>query len=112
MRECTFPASIRRIMSMALCAQVLSRVRLFVTPRTVARQAPLSMGFSMQGYWSGFPSPGIELVSLALADDSLLLSHQGSPGIMSIILAILHIFFLPLFILFLCSFNFYLFIYF
>ena len=30
------------------------------TPRTVARQAPLSMAFSRQGYWSGlpFPSPG------------------------------------------------------
>ena len=31
----------------------LSRVRLFVTPRTVAYQAPLSMGFSRQEYWSG-----------------------------------------------------------
>ena len=29
----------------------LSRVRLFVTPWTVAYQAPLSMGFSMQEYW-------------------------------------------------------------
>ena len=38
----------------------LSRVRLFVTPWTVAHQAPLSMGFSKQEYWSGlpFPSPG------------------------------------------------------
>ena len=37
-----------------------SCVQLFVTPWTVARQAPLSMGFSSQGYWSGlpFPSPG------------------------------------------------------
>ena len=36
------------------------RVRLFVTPWTVANQAPLSMGFSRQEYWSGlpFPSPG------------------------------------------------------
>ena len=32
----------------------LSRVQLFVTPRTVAYQAPLSMGFSRQRYWSGF----------------------------------------------------------
>ena len=32
----------------------------FATPRTVAHQAPLSMGFPRQGYWSGlpFPSPG------------------------------------------------------
>ena len=37
-----------------------SRVRLFVTPWTVACQAPLSMEFSRQEYWSGlpFPSPG------------------------------------------------------
>ena len=37
-----------------------SGVQLFVTPWTVACQAPLSMGFSSQEYWSGlpFPSPG------------------------------------------------------
>ena len=37
-----------------------SRAWLFVTPWTVAHQAPLSMGFSRQEYWSGlpFPSPG------------------------------------------------------
>ena len=35
----------------------LSRVRLFVTPWTAARQAPLSMGFSRQEYWSGLPCP-------------------------------------------------------
>ena len=42
------------------CAQSLSRVRLFATPWTVACQAPLSMEFSKQEYWSGlpFPSPG------------------------------------------------------
>ena len=34
-----------------------SRVGLFVTPWTVARQAPLSMEFSRQDYWSGLPSP-------------------------------------------------------
>ena len=39
---------------------MLSRARLFVTPWTAAHQAPLSMRFSRQGYWSGlpFPSPG------------------------------------------------------
>ena len=35
----------------------LSRVRLFVTPWTVAYQASPSMGFSRQEYWSGFPFP-------------------------------------------------------
>ena len=34
-----------------------SRVRLFVTPWTVARQAPLSMGFSRQDYRRGLPCP-------------------------------------------------------
>ena len=40
--------------------QLLSCVRLFVTPWTVARQASLSIGFSRQEYWSGVPflSPG------------------------------------------------------
>ena len=48
------------------------RVRLCVTPWTVARQAPLSVGFSRPEYWSGLPCPplgdlpnsGIEPVSL------------------------------------------------
>ena len=35
----------------------LSHVRLFATPWAVARQAPLSMGFSRQEHWSGVPSP-------------------------------------------------------
>ena len=38
-----------------VCA--LSRVRLFATPRTVAHQAALSMGFPRQEYWSGLPGP-------------------------------------------------------
>ena len=61
-----------------VCACVLSRVRLCVTPWNVACQAPLSMGFPRQEYWSGLsfpsagdlPDPGIKptfLVSPALA---------------------------------------------
>ena len=40
--------------------KLLSRVQLFATPGTVSHQAPLSMDFSRQEYWSGlpFPSPG------------------------------------------------------
>ena len=34
-----------------------SHVQLFVTPWTVAHQAPLTMGFSRQEYWSGLPCP-------------------------------------------------------
>ena len=43
-----------------LKGQLLSHVQLFGTPWTGARQAPLSMGFPRQEYWSGlpFPSPG------------------------------------------------------
>ena len=57
------------------------------TPRTVAHQAPLSMGFPRQEYWSGFPFPppegifptkGLKPGLLHWQVDSLLLSHQGS----------------------------------
>ena len=34
-----------------------SRVQLFMTPWTTAHQAPLSMGLSLQEYWSGWPLP-------------------------------------------------------
>ena len=59
-----------------------------MTPWTVARQAPLSMEFSRQEYWSGVPfpspgdlsNPGIEPVSPASQVDSLLLSYLGSPA--------------------------------
>ena len=58
-----------------------------VTLQTVAYQAPLSMEFSRQKYWSGLPctppgdlpDPGIKPSSSALQVDSLLLSHLGSP---------------------------------
>ena len=41
----------------SLCAQLLSHVQIFATPWTVALQAPLSMEFSRQEYWSGLPFP-------------------------------------------------------
>ena len=37
----------------------LSPIRLFVTPWTVAYQAPPSMGFSRQEYWNGLPFPSL-----------------------------------------------------
>ena len=66
--------------------QSLSHVRHFAIPCLVAHQAPLSMGFSRQEYWSGvpFPSPGdfphqgIEASSLAspaLAGSFFTVSH-------------------------------------
>ena len=63
-----------------------SRVRFFATPWTVARQVPLSMGFSRQEYWSGLPfcfprdlpNLGTEPSSPASQMGSLLLSHLGN----------------------------------
>ena len=67
---------------------VFSCVQLFATPWTVACQAPLSMEFSRQEYWSGvpFPTPGdlphpgiqpASLVSLALAGRFLTTAPPG-----------------------------------
>ena len=39
----------------AVCAQLLSHVQLFVTLRSIARQAPLSEGFFSREYWNGLP---------------------------------------------------------
>ena len=59
----------------------------FVTPWTVACQAPLSMGFPRQEYWSGvpfpspgdLPKPGIEPVSPALAGGFYATEPPGKP---------------------------------
>ena len=69
---------------------IFSHVQLFVTLWTVAHQAPLSIGFPRQEYWSGLPfptlgdlpNPGIEPtspMSPVLQADSSPLSHQGCP---------------------------------
>ena len=58
---------------MHVCAQLLSCVQLLATPWTVAHQAPLSLEFSRQEFWSGvpfpplgdLPNPGIKPTSLA-----------------------------------------------
>ena len=42
-----------------VCAQLLSSVRLFATSWTIVHQAPLSMEFSRQEYWSGLPFPSL-----------------------------------------------------
>ena len=44
-------------MAHAYPVSLFSRVQLFTTLRTVARQVPLSIGFSRQEYWSGLPFP-------------------------------------------------------
>ena len=107
LRLCTFGKSATQVM---LCLPqvpggvcVLSRsvcIWLFTTPRAVAHQAPLSMGFSLQKYWSGlpFPSPGglpdpglslhflrllhwqMDSLSFAPVTIDFLPHHLGSPG--------------------------------
>ena len=42
---------------LCMCACSVAQAWLFATPWTVARWAPLSMGFSGQEYWSGLPCP-------------------------------------------------------
>ena len=84
-RHCT-----TKWISYYVCACGLGRfspVRLFATLWTVARQAPLSMEFSRQEYWSGLPcppagdllNPPMELESPALQADSLLNETPRKP---------------------------------
>ena len=69
-----------------LCYAKLLQLYLTLRSYRLAPQAPLSMGFSRQEYWSGllYPSPGdlpdprIKPTSPALQADSLPLSHWGS----------------------------------
>ena len=51
------------LINVSIVVQSVSLVQLFMTPRTVARQPPLSMGFPRQEYWNGlpYPFPGIFL---------------------------------------------------
>ena len=73
----------------------LSRVRLFATPWTVTYQAPPSMGFSRQEYWSGLPfpspghlpDPGIEPGSPTLQANALTSEPPGKPIIETCILS-------------------------
>ena len=70
-----------------LKVKLLSREQLFATPWTVAYQAPLSMEFSRQEFWSGLPfpspgdlpNPGIEPGSPALKADALPSEPPGKP---------------------------------
>ena len=67
-------------------AKVAQSYPTFCDPKDCSCQAPLSVGFSQQEYWSGLPwpspadlpNPGIKPGSLALWADSLLSDHQGS----------------------------------
>ena len=92
--SCGIQASYTTLLDSELCMDTqkvkvksLSRVRLFTTPGTVAHQAPTSMGFSRQEYWSvlpfhspgHLPDPGIEPRSPALQKDALTSEPPGKP---------------------------------
>ena len=80
------------------------------TRQTVACQAPLSMGFSRQEYWSGFPfpsprdlpDPGIESGSPALQADSLLTVLRGKPWLYVYIINVIFFHF-PMGCVYLCA---------
>ena len=61
MHQVTWNSKIVLSLLLLLLLSRFSRVRLFATPWTAAYQAPLSMGFSRQEYWSGLPLPFLVL---------------------------------------------------
>ena len=75
------------MLSLKVKVKSFSHVRLFATPWMVTYQAPQSMGFSKQEYWSGLPfpspgdlsNPGIEPRSPALQTDALPSEPLGKP---------------------------------
>ena len=75
----SLPLSHQYIYKVKVKVKSLSRVQLFGTPWALAHQAPPSMGFSRQVYWSGLPfpspgdlpDPGIEPGSPAFQEDAL-----------------------------------------
>ena len=81
-----------RMVSLLRCVQLLA------TPWTIALQAPVSMGFSRQEYWSKLPCPppvdltnsGIEPRSPALQVDSLPAEPQGKPRKPKLLLLLSH----------------------
>ena len=91
------PHSIQSLLLWVVPAQSLSHDRLFATPWTIAHQAPPSLGFPKQEYWSGlpFPTPGdlsdpgmkpASPVSSALACEFFI---TASPGSFTVIKALL-----------------------
>ena len=80
----------KKAYSLKMKVKSLSHVQLFVTPWTVAYQAPLSIGFSRQEYLSGLPfpspgdlpNPGIEPGSLSLQADALPSEPPGKEALM------------------------------
>ena len=89
MRQSTEENKISSLKNISACVCMLSCIQLFAAPRTVAHQAPLSIGFSRQEYWSGLPfpslghlpDPGIEHRSPASQADSFPSMPPGKPSL-------------------------------
>ena len=81
--------------SMKVKVKSLSRVRLFVTPWTVAYQAPPSMRFSRQEYWSGlpFPSPMDHVLSelSSMTSPSCVALHGMAHSFIELDKAVIHV---------------------
>ena len=75
------------LLTCCCCYLVAKRVRLFVTPWTVASEAPPSVGFPREEYWSGLPfhslgdlpGPGIEPTSAELVSGFFTTEPPGKP---------------------------------
>ena len=81
----------------------LSQVRLLATPWTAAHQAPPSMGFSRQEYWSGVPLPSPMNTFPITIESSLWITPRGWPIMQGYILHFVEIkLCIPFFSLFLC----------
>ena len=72
---------------MCVCVKSLNHVWFFATPWIAARQTPLSLGFSRQGYWNRFPfptpgdlpKPGIKTASPEMASRFFILELRRKP---------------------------------
>ena len=87
-RKGSIPQEVFLCGCMCVHACTLSLIQLFVTPWMGAHQAPLSMEFSRQEYWSGvpcpppgdLPDPGMDQTGVScIGGRRFKLSHQGSP---------------------------------
>ena len=71
--------------------KLLSRVQLLATPWTAAHQAPPSMGFSRQEYWSGVPLPSpkrktrtIQKRTDQVTDDEVLMTREMTHDVLEV----------------------------
>ena len=82
-KHCSFGPCKHSVPRLCVCARSLSRVCLPVTAWVVAGQAPLSMEFSRQEYWSGLPFPASDVACPTSCNTSFLMlyvQHHATPS--------------------------------